>query len=146
MSDSALRSACHPPLLSFSLLSLCLSECLSVFFCLLLPLHLLFLFSLFFPELHSIGENWRCDFLEKMGIIGSISSFSYSFPDICCSLPFCVALNEGKCQEAVCSEIQERFLRYNIRKKMEYIKMAMKSCFRNDEMLKQNETILLSKK
>lgn len=54
MSDSALRSACHPPLLSSASISLSLhlSECLSVFFCLLLqlPLHLLFLVLLFFPE------------------------------------------------------------------------------------------------
>lgn len=37
-------------------LSLRLSECLSVFFCLLLPLHLLFLVLLFFPELQFL---WR---------------------------------------------------------------------------------------
>lgn len=53
MSDSALRSACHPPLFSSASVSpsLRLSECLSVFFCLLLlPLHLLFLVLLFFSR------------------------------------------------------------------------------------------------
>lgn len=68
MSDSALRSACHPPLFSSASvsLSLHLSECLSVFFCLLLPLHLPFSFSFSFQSCGFIGKKWRCDFLEEL--------------------------------------------------------------------------------
>lgn len=68
MSDSALRSACHPPLLSSASISLSLrlSECLSVFFCLPLPLHLLPSFSFSFQSCSFMGEKWRCDFLEEL--------------------------------------------------------------------------------
>lgn len=68
MSDSAPRSACHPPLLSSASvsLSLCLSERLSVFFCLLLLLHLLSSSSFSFLSCSFMGKKWRCDFLEEL--------------------------------------------------------------------------------
>lgn len=50
-------------------LSLCrfrLSECLSVFFCLPLPLHLLSTSSFSFLSWGFMGEKWRCDFLEEL--------------------------------------------------------------------------------
>lgn len=81
MSDSAQRSACHPPSPPpLPSLCLCLDVALSlrkaslsfsVSFCLLLPLHLLFSFSLSFQMLFFLfilkgGRGLRCDFLKEM--------------------------------------------------------------------------------
>lgn len=118
MSDSALRSACHPPLFSSASVSpsLRLSECLSVFFCLLLlPLHLLFLVLLFFSRVEVFmgggGGSGGATFWRSWGIIGSVSSFfPSSFLNIYFSVPvLCVALNEGRCHGTVCLETQTGF-------------------------------------
>lgn len=103
--------------------SLCLPESSSVSFCLLLPLHLLFSFSLSFQSLYYLFmggggvegvTSWR-----RWGVIGiAFLSFASSFPDVYSPLPvFCVPLNEGRCQEAVRSGTQRMCLRSKVRKK-----------------------------
>lgn len=91
---------------------LALSEYLSVSF--LLPLHLLFLRSLFFSELQSYGgkETWRCDFLEELRYNRQCFLFSFLPALLIFTLLYLcvlsVSLNEGRCHGTVSLEMLKR--------------------------------------
>lgn len=117
MSDSALRSVCHPPQLSSA--SVFLNASLSFFVSCSHSIS----FSCS-PFLSRVAVSWRksrgVTFRRSWGIIGWLSSFLSNFPNIYFSLPvLCVALNEGRCQGRVCLETQKSFLRCKIREKIE---------------------------
>lgn len=119
MSDSALRSACHPSLFLF--LCLRLSECFSSF-------SVSCSHSIYFspsPFLSGVAVLWGksggVTFWRSWGIIGRVFLFSFQllfifFLNIYLSLPaLCVALNEGRCHSLVCLETQtDVFLRCKI--------------------------------
>lgn len=62
-----------------------------------------------------MGKSGGVTFCRRCGIIGSVSSFSFSFPDIYSSLPaFSKALNEGRCQDCVFRDTGKAYEMYDL--------------------------------
>lgn len=111
MSDSTLRSACHPPLFSSASLSLRLSLNASLSFSVSCSHSISFSHSPFLSRGAVFwGKSGGVTFWRSWGIIGIVCFLPFSFSNIYSSLPvLCVALNEGRCQGTVCLEMHKSF-------------------------------------